>query len=123
MRIYNKKSDCFAFIYKNLLVLIAPFHKVDSNHITYILAGVLLMKLFHGTKATLDTFSIEYPGSGEAGDIRAVWFTDNFTGARNHNRRTKQQGPKRVYECELKPEAVVLKANIPLSQQPVIQKN
>lgn len=61
--------------------------------------------------------------ANEVGDIRAVWFTDNFTGARNHNRRTKQQGPKRVYECELKPEAVVLKANIPLSQQPVIQKN
>lgn len=65
MRNYNKKSDYFDFFYKNLLVLTAPLHKVDSNHITYILAGVLLMKLFHGTKATLDTFSIEYPGSGE----------------------------------------------------------
>jgi hypothetical protein len=66
------------------------------------------MKLSRDTKATFDTFSIEYPGSGEAGDIRAVWFTGNVTGARNHSWRTKQQGPKRVYECELKPETVVL---------------
>lgn len=80
------------------------------------------MKLFHGTKATFDTFSVEYPGSGEAGTIRAVWFANNFTAARNHAWRVDGCGPKWVYECELTPDAVLMKANIPLSQQPAIQK-
>ncbi|WP_017891090.1 hypothetical protein [Serratia sp. S4] len=80
------------------------------------------MRLFHGTRAAFTAFSIEYPGTGEAGEIRAVWFTEQLSGAQNHSARTKQPGHRRVYECELHPETLVLLADTPLTQQPVVME-
>ncbi|AEF43237.1 hypothetical protein SerAS12_0074 [Serratia sp. AS12] len=80
------------------------------------------MKLFHGTKFTFDTFSVDYPGTGEAGNIHAIWFANNFTAARNHARQVGNYSQCWVYECELAADAVLMKADISLNQQPAIQK-
>ncbi|ELY1861858.1 hypothetical protein [Serratia marcescens] len=80
------------------------------------------MKLFHGTKFTFDTFSVDYPGTGENGKIHAIWFANNFSAARNHAWRVGNYSQCWVYECELAEDAILMKADIPLSQQPIIQK-
>ncbi|WP_231624295.1 hypothetical protein [Yersinia similis] len=69
-----------------------------------------------------DSFSVDYPGTGEVGDIRAIWFTCSFVAARKHSWFTKQDGLPRVYECELASETVILRADLPLNQQPGIAK-
>ncbi|MFG6076881.1 hypothetical protein [Erwinia sp. OPT-41] len=81
------------------------------------------MKLFHGTRANFTKFSVDYPGTGEGGRIHAIWFTDNFKGAKNHALLyARQPGPGRVYECELSDDALILKTDIPLYEQIAVYK-
>ncbi|WP_200781058.1 hypothetical protein [Klebsiella oxytoca] len=81
------------------------------------------MKIFHGTRANFTNFSVNYPGTGEGGRIHAIWFTDNFKGAKNHALfHARQPGPGRVYECVLSADALILKAGIPLYEQSAVYK-
>lgn len=82
------------------------------------------MRLFHGSKTFFSEFSTDYLGTGESGDIHAIWFANNFNAARNHCFRIRSLTHRSVwvYECELLSDSVVLKANLPLVQQPDIQR-
>lgn len=50
------------------------------------------MELFHGSRARFTEFDTSFKGTGEAGTIDAIWFTDNFSGARNHARYKCRNG-------------------------------
>lgn len=77
------------------------------------------MYLYHGTKTEFDQFDVSYWGSGEAGTIRACWFTDNFEGARNHAcYKNRNAGQPRVLRCKLSDKAVLADFGKMLSDQP-----
>ena len=82
------------------------------------------MKLFHGSKTYFSEFSTDYLGTGETGDIHAIWFADNFNAARNHCYKIRSLTHRSVwvYECELLSDTAVLNTNLPFAQQPDIQK-
>ncbi|HAT3626784.1 TPA: hypothetical protein I8553_003955, partial [Morganella morganii] len=80
------------------------------------------MKIYHGTKATFNYFDTSFAGTGEAGDIPAIWFTDNYKGAYNHAFKTRQNGLPKIFECELHDSAIVLNTRLPIIEQPIIYK-
>lgn len=77
------------------------------------------MELFHGSRARFTEFNTSFKGTGEAGTIDAIWFTDNFAGARNHARyRCRNEGSPLVYRCKLAERALLAEFGKPLSEQP-----
>ncbi|HHR6499800.1 TPA: hypothetical protein ACS8CD_000288 [Providencia alcalifaciens] len=81
------------------------------------------MKIYHGTKATFQTFDTNFAGTGEAGDIPAIWFTDNYKGAYNHALKTRQDGIPKVFECTLDESTIILNTQIPIVEQPIVYEN
>lgn len=79
------------------------------------------MQLFHGSRQRFDKFDIAFKGTGEAGNIAACWFTDNFKGASNHAiLKNRNPGQPLVYRCELKTGTVIANHRQPLGDQPDI---
>lgn len=77
------------------------------------------MELFHGTRARFTQFDTSFKGTGEAGDIDAIWFTDNYAGARNHAcYKNRNDGSPLVYRCKLSDSALLADYSKPLSEQP-----
>ncbi|HBR3924051.1 TPA: hypothetical protein L9T71_005242 [Klebsiella pneumoniae] len=73
------------------------------------------MQLFHGTRQRFEKFDVSFMGTGEAGEIPACWFTDNFKGARHHALRVNHNpGQALVYQCGLKPGAIIADYSKPL---------
>ncbi|MGJ4270192.1 hypothetical protein ACP716_26500 [Klebsiella pneumoniae] len=79
------------------------------------------MQLFHGTRQRFEKFDVSFMGTGEAGEIPACWFTDNFKGARHHALRVNHNpGQALVYQCGLKPGAIIADYSKPLIEQPAV---
>lgn len=79
------------------------------------------MQLFHGTRQQFDKFDVAFKGTGEAGDIAACWFTDNFKGASNHALlKNRNPGAPLVYRCKLKEGSIIANHNLSLEEQPDI---
>ncbi|STS86266.1 Uncharacterised protein [Klebsiella variicola] len=55
------------------------------------------MQLFHGTRQRFEKFDVSFMGTGEAGEIPACWFTDNFKGARHHALRVNRNPGRRLF--------------------------
>lgn len=79
------------------------------------------MELFHGSRARFTQFDTSFKGTGEAGKIDAIWFTDNYGGARNHAcDRCRGEGTPLVYRCNLSANALLADFSKPLSEQPQV---
>jgi hypothetical protein len=79
------------------------------------------LELFHGSRRRFAQFDTSFRGTGEAGDIDACWFTDNFNGARNHALfKNRNSSAPLVYRCELTPGALIADHTKPLAKQPRI---
>ncbi|TQI77306.1 hypothetical protein FHU10_5294 [Serratia fonticola] len=77
------------------------------------------MELFHGSRARFTQFDTSFKGTGEAGSIDAIWFTNNYAGARNHARyKCRNEGTPLVYRCSLSANALLADQSKPLSEQP-----
>ncbi|WP_337049811.1 hypothetical protein [Serratia fonticola] len=77
------------------------------------------MELFHGSRARFTEFDTSFKGTGEAGTIDAIWFTNNYAGARNHARyKCRNEGSPLVYRCTLSERALLADFSKPLSEQP-----
>lgn len=77
------------------------------------------MELFHGSRARFTHFDTSFKGTGEAGSIEAIWFTDNYKGASNHAwYKNRNEGTPLVYRCRLSERALLADYSKPLSEQP-----
>ncbi|MBD8165431.1 hypothetical protein [Erwinia persicina] len=81
------------------------------------------LEIFHGTRQRFDRFDVSFKGTGEAGDIDACWFTDNFEGAKNHALlKNRHAGDPLVYRCLLSTKSIIVDHRKPLIEQPEIFK-
>lgn len=77
------------------------------------------MELFHGSRARFTQFDTSFKGTGESGSIDAIWFTDNYTGARNHAcNQNRNEGSPLVYRCRLSERALLVDHSKTLNEQP-----